>query len=40
MAAVQRTIVRDEAKRFAERLDGAVVEADEGEPILDRKSVV
>ncbi|MCA3509386.1 MAG: cation:proton antiporter [Rhodobacter sp.] len=36
---LQRSIVRDEAKRFAERLDRAVAAADEGEPILDRERV-
>jgi CPA1 family monovalent cation:H+ antiporter len=36
---LQRQIVRDEAKRFAERLDGAVAEADEGEPILDKDRI-
>ncbi len=36
---LQRTIARDEAKRFAQRLDEAVAEADEGQDIPDRDRV-
>jgi monovalent cation:H+ antiporter, CPA1 family len=36
---LQRSIVREEAKRFGERLDTAVAEADEGQDIPDRDRV-
>ncbi len=36
---LQRAIVREEAKRFAGRLDEAVAEADDGQDILDRDRI-
>lgn len=36
---LQQPIVRDEAKRFGERLDAAVTRADDGQDILDRDRV-